>query len=358
MTANLRGSDANALFVLLFVLHFISETVTLVTSMQQEPVRLISVVSFFISKFNTFQSSTECSEMSLQSQSKYHPDFDFLQGPSIPDIALSSSEGTLYRIPSVILHIASGFFRSLLSLGSSHDAENINSANTTSAGPIQIPTSQPDRILSIFLRMICALEVPALTSFDFDQVWEILLLCESWEAPGPISIIRAGIIAPKFLSQPLKLYRIANHFGWEDEAKLASTHSLKLNLFSEENQKDLSLLPGGALLKLIGLHRSRRDLFKTKLDDAQVFNMGSSTSGCSGCGSEIDRAQWKELKHRLFHEMDRNASGDEILSGLSEWPEADACWNASCPKCTKLLYTKSCTLRDLKSSLDALPSTI
>ncbi|KAF5349303.1 hypothetical protein D9758_011749 [Tetrapyrgos nigripes] len=235
------------------------------------------------------------------------------------------------------------------------NSKTATQSSAASAGPIHIPTSHSDCTLSIFLRMICALGIPTWASFD--QVWDVLLLCESWDAPGPISTIRTGMTAPLFLSQPLKLYRIAMQFGWESEAKLASTRSLKLNLFSEENKEELSLLSGAALWKLMALHKSRRDLFKKMLDDGELFNSGNSTI-CYHCHKAVDHHTWRELKHRLFCELDKDASGKEILVGLHEWPEAVACWEFQCPSCKEFSHTKSSTIENLESSLSSLPTTV
>ncbi|KAK7471255.1 hypothetical protein VKT23_002663 [Stygiomarasmius scandens] len=280
----------------------------------------------------------------IDPSSKYHPEFDALDA----DIVLSSNEGTFYRVHSIFLKTASGFFRGMLELPVSSPSNS------------PIPTSQSDTTLYNFLSLISSRIPPALFS-SFSTVLDLLYLCESWDAPGPISILRSGITAPSFLAQPLELYRVAVHFGWEEEAKLASTHTLKLDLFDTQVKSDLSSLPGTALLALITLHRSRRDILKSNLDDPEMFNTGNSTS-CAYCSGDTDHSAWREFKYRLFVEMDKRPAGEFIrdVTEMDEWPETQACWEARCTNggCGKVLYHKPSTVQAMRDCLDKLPTTV
>ncbi|KAK7458078.1 hypothetical protein VKT23_009984 [Stygiomarasmius scandens] len=287
----------------------------------------------------------------------YHPKFDSEEG----DITLRSLEGTLYRVPSFVLRTTCGFFESMFALLSKSSSNPGNNPNTNSS---PIPTSQPDKTLSVLLLMISGLEIPMWTSFD--DVCSLLQLCESWEAPGPISIIRSSITSPLFLSDPLKLYATATHFGWEEEAKLASTHTLKLNLHDEQYEETLSSLGVGALMRLLRLHRSRRDKMKEMLDDITLFNAGNSgnpTTGdmpsCAGCGMGIDHHEWREFKSRIFWEMDRCAAAEVIGSvEMEDWPETVNCWAAKCKGCGKFYYDKVITVKKLRECIIRLPTTV
>ncbi|THU88567.1 hypothetical protein K435DRAFT_830530 [Dendrothele bispora CBS 962.96] len=285
----------------------------------------------------------------------YHPKFDSEEG----DIILRSSEGTLYRVPSFVLRTTCGFFGSMPSLTS-------RSSSGSKSDTSLIPTEHPDDILSIFLLLISGLEIPIWSSFD--DVCSLLQLCKSWEAPGPISIIRSSITSPFFLSDPLRLYATATHFGWEEEAKIASTHTLKLNLHDEHWEKTLSSLGVGSLLRLLRLHRSRRDKMKEMLDDITLFNAGNSgnpTTGevpsCMSCGMTIDHHEWREFKSKVFWEMDRCAAADVIGSvEMEDWPETVACWAAKCKNevCGRFYYDKVVTVKKLKECIARLPKTV
>ncbi|ESK88388.1 hypothetical protein Moror_14774 [Moniliophthora roreri MCA 2997] len=269
------------------------------------------------------------------------------------DITLRSLEGTLYRIPSFVLRSTSGFFDSMLSIAGTpndHDADH----------PIPIPHS--DNVVEIILSMLSGLEIPPLHTLSFDHVEEILNLAETWDAPGPLSIIRSGLTAPVFLDQPFQLYAVASHFGWEHEMKLASEHTLNLDLFGQEHQPALQRLPSRSLLALFNLHRARRDKLKGYLDDPNVFHAGNlPVRQCDKCFSEVDNSPWRELKARIFWEMDKNCRGDGIGSWeMEEWPETVACWSARCRRvgCGHLLYGKADTLNHLRSCMKKLPTTV
>ena len=60
-------------------------------------------------------------------------------------------------------------------------------------------------------------------------------------------------------------------------------------------------------------------------------------------------------------ELDKRPLGDTVLEyGLTEWPEAQACWTAKCPvvTCSRFLYDKEETVRVIKDAIDNLPKSI
>lgn len=63
----------------------------------------------------------------------------------------------------------------------------------------------------------------------------------------------------------------------------------------------------------------------------------------------------------MVFEIDLRPLGDTVVDvGLLEWPEAQACWSARCPKvdCGRSLYDKNETLRVIRDCIDKLPKTI
>jgi hypothetical protein len=161
-----------------------------------------------------------------------------------------------------------------------------------------------------------------------------------------------------FLSEPLRLYAIATKFGWDEEARIAATQTLSLDLYDEENRSTLERIPSRLLMTLFRLHRSRRDAFKRLLDgDGGLFEAGNSAKClCPGCGELTDNHTWRELKARMFMEMDKRPLGNTLCGlEMEEWPEAIACWEAKCKHCGRLNYDKLETLRDIKRCIDTLP---
>lgn len=274
----------------------------------------------------------------------YHPQFSSLEA----DVILISAEDTAYRVPHFTLRHTSGFFRSLLSNYSQSDDQD-------KFPPVDI--HEKDRTLSKLLCMICGLHTDNWESID--EVDEVLCLAQRLDTPGPLSIIRGAITSPMFLAEPLRLYAIATRLGWDEEAQLASTQTLMLDLYHETYRPALERISSRALMTLFRLHRDRRDEFKRLIDSDSTFDAGNAQRyQCSGCGEDLSNHTWRELKTRMFLEMDRRPSGDTLCGlDMEEWPEAIACWEAQCNQsgCGRLNYNKMNTLRDIRECVDKLP---
>ncbi|KAG6901319.1 hypothetical protein C0995_013679 [Termitomyces sp. Mi166 len=274
-----------------------------------------------------------------------HPFFNSKEA----NVVLCSAEGTFYRVPSFVLRSATEYFRAILP---STPPLGLPSGQEQIADPIIV--DEKDVVLERFLRLISGLDTPVWESFDeLDAVMSLA------DARGPMCLIRAAVTAPRFLAQPLRLYVMATRLGWEHEAKLASTHTLKLSIYDEEYAEQLQRLPAKHLMALLSLHRRRRDLFMTSLDTGEAFTAGNNTDRyCSGCGEKVDNHSWREFKARMFLEMDQRPLGDTLLSlDMEDWRESIACWSAKCRngECRMPHYDRSATLRAIQDYLEEPP---
>lgn len=87
-------------------------------------------------------------------------------------------------------------------------------------------------------------------------ICDLLNAVEKYDMPGPRATIRAYyILAPLLLEQPLKLYAIAARYGWEEEAKLASKHTLCISIHEDEHATVLGRVPPSYLLRLFQTQR-------------------------------------------------------------------------------------------------------
>ncbi|KAF9466675.1 hypothetical protein BDZ94DRAFT_127459 [Collybia nuda] len=296
---------------------------------------------------------------------RFHSCFNSLDA----DITLRSLEGTLYRVHSYTLRTTSGLFHTMFNLPQPlNKIENKVRGGRGQRGEEdeleEIPIYEPDFILERLLRLICGLPIPPWESYDVLE--RVLTVAEKWDTPGPVTIIRAALTSPRFLdSDSLRLYAIAKHFEWEEEAKIASRLTLKLNLHDASHARVLEGLAARDLLSLLNLHRRRRDKFKELLDSPERFAAGNSTPyHCSRCGvTQLDNYTWRELKNAMFLEIDRRPLGDTlglVVGDTAEWPEAKACWAAKCKMegCGGLNYDRVATLRQIRNCVDLLPSTI
>ncbi|KAK0185339.1 hypothetical protein F5146DRAFT_203138 [Armillaria mellea] len=260
----------------------------------------------------------------------YHPTFNTPNA----DAVLSSLDGTLYRLPSSVLRRATTFFASR------------SFAFEPNSNPI--PIHEHDVVLERLLRIISGLAIPPWRTFD--DLEGVLSLAETWGARGAVDVVRASIMAPMFLGEPLRVYGIATRFGWEEEAELASKHTLSLSLHEEQHQEALRRISTRSLVKLFKFHRKRRDEFRVGMEgDAR----------CGGCDNSVDGSAWTALVWKMFWEMDARPSGDRLCSlEIEEWPEMETCLLQRCPGCGKLVHDRLEVLERVRKCLAELPDTV
>ncbi|KAG5651998.1 hypothetical protein H0H81_006650 [Sphagnurus paluster] len=294
------------------------------------------------------------STRSVVTSKKFHPEFSFPDA----DVILRSFEGTLYRIHSYTLRTTSGLFNTMFNLPQPVKSKAGRDSGNRDYEPEEIPIYESDFVLERLLRLLCSIPVPSWESYD--DVDRVLTAAEKWDTPGPIATIRATLTRPQFLtSDPLRLYVLAKHFDWREEAKLAATQTLKLNLHDPIHASTLARLSSKDLLPLLNLHRKRRDMFKKLIDSPERFAAGNSRCGVT----QLDNHTWREFKNAMFAEIDRRPLGDTLgvaVGHSANWPEAKACWEAKCSKegCGGLNYDRIATLRQIRNCIEILPSTI
>lgn len=289
---------------------------------------------------------SDSSDITLTSPpSEFHPLFNSF---SEADIILGSRERVLFRVNIATLKRTSAWFRTMFSLPPK--------ATPLPGSADSLYLDEDTHTLEGLLRMVCGLSIPPLETFD--DVEALLHAAEKYDMPGPASIVRIAIMRPSFLSEPIRLYAVACRYGWAEEARLASTHTLTLNIHAPEHEHTLLKLGTIAALSLFRLHRARREALRRRLDEPPFVNDSGDTA-CSHCGSVADYHTWSILKYKIVMEMDVRAAGDTIWNhGLLDWPEARACWEARCSLCSRVLYDKAETLRVVKDCIDTLPRTV
>lgn len=212
--------------------------------------------------------------------------------------------------------------------------------------------------LELLLRMVSGL--PLLPIVHYDVVDKLLFAAEKYDMPGPMSIVRLLVMTPPLLDQPFRLYTVACRYGWQEEARFASTQTLTRHLYDPELRPLLKRLSTDALLNLFELHNSRKEALRDRLNKPP-FVASENTSACGNCHAPINYHTWRELKYRMIQEVEIRPLGDTILdSGLSEWPEAKACWLAKCPNrvCARSLYDQEPTMRIIRECISELPQAI
>jgi hypothetical protein len=245
----------------------------------------------------------------LTDDGRYHIDFMSADGS---DIVLLSSDNIKFRTHSFILKTASGVFRTTLSLP--------QAAGTCPQESIIGPLQEDAQTISIILRMLCGMELPALDSFE--EVEKVLVTSDKWDMPGPFSILRRITVPQALFDDPLRLYILACRFGWIEAAKAASTYTLDLDLKREDLQPLLHRMESRDLLKLQELRTRRRDAlleflqaYRVRTCSHDLNSMSSRAYG--GINLQEFPVRWEALKLKAFLAMERRPSGNSLFGSQS-----------------------------------------
>jgi len=212
---------------------------------------------------------------------------------------------------------------------------------------------ETSEVLAVILSMASGMPFPRINDMEF--VASLVHAAEKYDMLGVLSILRLVILSPTFLdSHPIRVYAIACRWGWQEEAKVASSHTISLDLLSEEVRPDLRKVDPLDLTRLLLLHRKRRDLFKKGLDSEDLFYANVIPGSCSGCMADIIHDKWHRMKYDWVTAVEHRPI-DTASRDLLERLELEDVLNSKCTRCQKKLYNAEGTISNLRQILDELP---
>jgi hypothetical protein len=275
-----------------------------------------------------------------------HPSFN---NPDA-DMVLISSEGTHFHVDSYILSLASGWFRALLSLPQD-PAKCKSGPYKATHGTLSL--SESTQTVTAFLSVIAYQPVPALDTPEL--VDELLRAGEKYEMPTVVSVVRLAIMSPLLEVHPIRVYGIASVRGWIEEAKLASTKTISLDLLSPGCVKELAMLNPRQLTTLMLFHRQRQDKFWAGLLNVGVFE--NAIDLCRVCGGDIFHVRWISIKYQWREMMEREPAN--IASKAFIYQKAtQAVLEEECDVCKLQLYDKENIMQSLSMLVDTLPMAV
>jgi len=164
------------------------------------------------------------------------------------DAVLRSSDGKEYRVHRLILSLASPVFQGMFGLPQPTDP------------PSQLPTidvPESADILQPFIQYLYPCSPPKISDIS---MWAALyVIADKYGAEGIMDPLRDMLIPRFFEASPLRVYTLASHWGFEEEAKIASTRTLTIDVLKDFPQEDAELMGGGACRRLYLLHFNRRE---------------------------------------------------------------------------------------------------
>ncbi|KAL4243610.1 hypothetical protein ABKN59_011157 [Abortiporus biennis] len=140
-----------------------------------------------------------------------------------------------FRVHKFILSLSSSFFETMFTLpDASQKAPKTNL-------PV-VDVSEPADTIDPLLRIIYP-SIPDPTFDTLDKLRLVLQAAHKFEMHSSLGSLRHFLLTPVFLEkEPLRVYALAASYDFEDEAKVASRHTLRFRLadyqYSEEMKKN------------------------------------------------------------------------------------------------------------------------
>ncbi len=264
-----------------------------------------------------------------------------------PDADLVLRSGALpttdFRVHRCILAASSPFFKDMFSLPQPQTDDDSN--------PPVVQVSESAEILEKLLCFIYPYSKPVLKTLE--DVADILEAASKYDVTVAIDALRSILVSPAFVKQePLRVYAIACRFDLEEEAKLASRHSLSVELPDSPPHEYLQDISESQYRRLLNLHKTRAAAAQELLvvhDDVKCMM-------CNGThyGQLIPPKWWRDFHARASKELSLRPTTETIFSMAFLAESA----KAGCERCAGSILMSGWFLDRLRRAIDELPSTI
>ena len=255
------------------------------------------------------------------------------------DIVLRCSDGKELPVHRLILSLASPIFQSMFSL-----------PQPTEPHPPQIPTidiPESSDILEPFIQYLYPRSPPKISDLP---MWETLYtVADKYNAEAVMEAFRDMLISRFLETSPMRVYALASHWGFEEEAKIASRRTLKMDISRGFSEEDAGLMGSVACQKLYLLHIQRRDKARALINNRPYQ---FSERGCNCSPMDF---------HTVTQVLGQRVSTQPWLTPEELYGEAartripTACSNSTCRNAYKNIHTWFSTIL---SEISKLPQTI
>ncbi|KLO14555.1 hypothetical protein SCHPADRAFT_309748 [Schizopora paradoxa] len=258
------------------------------------------------------------------------------------DVTLRSVDNVDFRVYKCILAEASPFFKDLFTLPQPPSQEMDT--------PV-IDVSEDAEVLNVMLGLIYPGTDPKLETLD--SISQALAVAMKYEAVRAIETLRRLLVSPPLLeAEPLRIYAIACRFDLEEEARIASRHTLRLNILDSDLSDDLKYITAYSYHRLLNLHRRRAQaaLKELKLED----DVKCMQCSASHYGAISPPRWWTDFERRAREELSVRPTSDIVFS--MEFLAQSS--NTGCQRCPGSILDSYAFLQRVKQKIDDLPSTI
>lgn len=264
------------------------------------------------------------------------------------DIILLATEmdhSTEFHVHKCILAAASSIFNDMFSLPQNPDERYPDKI------PV-IPVTEHSRVIDALLRYVYPVSPPVIESLD--DLSLVLDAAVKYDCSTAIIALRALLVSVRFLrSSPIRVYAIACRYGLDEEARLASRHTLSVNLFDGTPSRDLRYITAYEYHQLLSLHKNRSSAAIALLQIPRE----TKCMQCNGSAFTMDDPPkwWSEFEKKARAELMVRPTTDVIFGMEFLFKAAQA---SGCSRCPESVLDSWKFLQYLKESIDALPSTV
>lgn len=266
------------------------------------------------------------------------------------DIILRTDDArpTDFRVHRCILRAGSPFFQTMFSLPQPKSQPGCDADERL---PV-LDVAEPAAVLDPLLRFLYPVPDPEVSTLDMLVL--IMFAASKYDMAAVMERLRVLLVSPAFLeTAPVRVFAIASRFDLEEEAKLASKHTLRVHVLDAPLCEDLRHISAYAYHRLLELHRQRGDGARQALCAPDGLR-------CAQCnGSQFNAVAppkwWGEFVARAGEELRSRPTSDVVFSLKFLMQCAHA---SGCPRCPGSILESYIFLDTLRAKIDSLPSTI
>jgi hypothetical protein len=265
-------------------------------------------------------------------------------------ILLSRDPPTEFHVHTVILATASPFFRDMFTLPQP----------TTDIGDLKrikpiIPVTESRDVLAALLGFVYPTPDPEIRSLE--DIPPVLDAAIKYDLAGAILSLRRLLTSPANLqNSPIQVYAIASRFELEEDAQIASSHTLRYNLLDGPLCEDLKYISAWQYHRLLDLHRTRS---KHALEIIDCKNCPTEVK-CMQCNSSMYTVHGQP---KWYYEWERQANLELAVRPVSDTIFSveflgKAAKKSGCARCSESVFQCWPWLMEMKQKIDVLPQTV
>ncbi|KAI0791432.1 hypothetical protein C8Q75DRAFT_77326 [Abortiporus biennis] len=236
-----------------------------------------------------------------------------------------------FRVHKFILSLSSSFFETMFTLpDASQKAPKTNL-------PV-VDVSEPADTIDPLLRIIYP-SIPDPTFDTLDKLRLVLQAAHKFEMHSSLGSLRHFLLTPVFLEkEPLRVYALAASYDFEDEAKVASRHTLRFRLADYQYSEEMKSMSGYYYHRLVVIRATRENQAK-KLIQACYLR----------CASGCDGGFFNDWKLRAEIALSDRPISTDIFKHHFIYRNRRTCSSQSCDRFE--------VLENLKERIDNIPDT-